>query len=230
MATHYVWGIYSNYFQVGDTVNLEGIVMVTNSWNAIPQVHGKVTIVGPDGSTVYQKDVITDTSGKFDVSLPITSDFKVGKYLASVQASSQSYQNIDNEYLTVFYVLRTHDYIVNSQGKQFPVKIGSIDYDTSDIGFDPQKNLITFNLKKVPGNYTSDGELGYIGGNIFMTIPKSFIQGSFFYKLNGVGPDWTAWLGNETDSAVQITPGDVWPAGAQDVQVSVGTHEMSAEN
>lgn len=229
LANHYVSPSFSNYYQIGDTVYLQGISMLTNRWVAIPEIHGIVSVVGPDGKTILQKEIITDDNGKFKFSLPITSDFKMGKYTASVQASSDLYQSVDNEYLTVFYVLRTHDYTIDSAGKQFAVKIGSVDFDTSDMQFDSQKNLITFDLKKAPGNYTSDGNLGYVSGNVFMKIPKSLVQGSFFYKLNGVGPYWTGWFGNETDSEVQITPGEVWPSGTQDVKVSVGTHEMSDE-
>ena len=222
-SSDYVWESFTNYFDHGDIMKLRGYVMLTNSWNGLVDIPVNMFIKNPAGTTVIQKELKTNDKGIFEFSFPITDDFEVGKYIATVEASKEGYQKVENEYLTIFYVLRTHDYSIDVNEQEYIVRTGSINYDALNMKFDEERWALSFDLKKVEGNYAVDSDLGYINSYLFLTIEKSLIEGSFFSEVNGVGPGWDSWNVNATHTAVQINMSDI----ADGSRITVGTNEMS---
>ena len=222
-SSDYVWGSFISYFDHGDIVKLLGYVMITNSWDGLVDTPVNMSIQDPDGITVIRKELNTNDKGIFEFSFPITDDFKIGKYIATVGVSKVGYQKVENEYLTIFYVLRTHDYSIDVNEQEYIVRTGSINYDALNMKFDEERWALSFDLKKVEGNYAVDSDLGYINSYLFLTIEKSLIEGSFFSEVNDVGPGWDSWNVNATHTAVQINMSDI-PDGSR---ITVGTNEMS---
>jgi hypothetical protein len=207
---HYVSSSFSNYLHKGDMVNMRGYVMEVGDWYKSLNATANVKIEGPDGSIVFEKKgITTDANNSFQTSLTITDDFKVGKYIASIVPIKEGYSAIDNEYLTIFYVMQNDLYTISqsSSGEDKPlsVLIGSIQFETSDLKFYRTSNSLSFNVSRVQGvPFAADNDLGYPGNLVFVVIEKPLLRGPFQHQVDNNTLGWSSWNENDQFSIVQI--------------------------
>lgn len=182
-------------------------------------------VVGPDGSLVVNREMVSGRNGAFSLSIPVAENFKIGKYVASATASS-GYQNVNNEYLTEFYVMRIRDHAVSSNGKDHAMHAAGIGVDTSNARFETADRTLSIDVKKVAGAYSADGNNGYPGPYLFLVMDNELLKGSFFHKKGGDSlVYWDSWLANSTHSVVQIYALDI----QEKTRLTVGTYEMSEQ-
>jgi hypothetical protein len=226
LSTSYVTPVFGNYFEHGDVVKLKGLAMLTGTWKTLDGAKVHVQVVGPDGSRVVDREMVAGRNGAFSLSISIAENFRIGKYVASATVSSGGYRNVDNEYLTEFYIMQICDHAVSFNGKDHAVHAAGIGVDTSNARFETAGRTLSIDVKKVAGAYSGDGNNGYPGPYLFLVMDNELLKGSFFHKKGGDSMVyWDSWLANSTHSIVQIHTLDV----QEKTRLMVGTYEMSEQ-
>ncbi|MGI0093770.1 MAG: hypothetical protein ACREA8_06675 [Nitrosotalea sp.] len=203
--SHFLGPTFSNFHYAGDIVKLHGYVLDVDDWRQSLGAKATVTVTGPDGSIVFSKEnITTDSNNEFFIDIPITGDFKIGKYVTTVEPIKNGYQKLDNQYLAVFYVMRKNDFAFSQQGQDLPVIVSSLQFGASDMKFDNNRTL-TFDIHRIPGNYTTDSDLGYPDNQIWVLIKKPLALGAFEQTADIPGmKGWIWWGQNDTYSLVQL--------------------------
>jgi hypothetical protein len=203
---HYISPSFSNYYHFGDTVNFLGYIMEVDDWYRPLNATANVRVHGPDGSMVFEEEnIATDESNSFRMSLPITAEFKVGKYLASVEPVKKGYEMADNQYLTPFYVFRNNSHTVTvSPQESYSVFVGSVQFESSNMKFDTVTKKLSFDIRRLEGNFAPDGDIGYPGHFLFVLIERPLVEGSLQYQVDDDQIFWPSWQSNGQFYVLQV--------------------------
>ncbi len=180
--------------------------MEVGDWYKPLNATANVRVQGPDGSIVFEENnVATDENNSFWISLPITTEFKVGKYLASAEPVKQGYELVDNQYLTPFYVFQNNIHTVTiSPSESYSVFVGSVQFESSNMKFDAATKKLSFDIRRLGGNFAPDGDLGYPGHFLFVIIQKPLLTGSLQYQIDNNEPFWPSWQENDQFYVLQV--------------------------
>lgn len=205
--SHLISSTFSNFFFPGDVVKLHGYVLDTNDWYKPLFAHANVIVRGPDGLVIFQKDDIsTDKNNEFYIDVTIPNDSKIGKYVVTVEPVKEGYEKLDTQYLAAFYVMRKNDFAIYYNDTSYPVTVSSIQFQSSYMKYNQTRHALTFDIQSIPGNYTSDIDLGYPDRQVWVLMKKPLAFGGFqeisdTYGMNG----WPYWQQNATYSMVQLS-------------------------
>ena len=149
-------GFWQNYFDYGDTIFGEAYffdgTIVPEKVNA-----GTVDIkmIKPSGATVIVAENIPITDNYVKFTIPITDDFKLGKYLLRAIYTINDVARI-GDYEGRFYVAQEQHFTYSGEGGPLDVKAQYIEYDVSPIRFDIDKKSISFDFELLDGKFASD--------------------------------------------------------------------------
>lgn len=186
-SVRYIAPSFSNYYDIGDRVALHGHVMQVGNWFSPLNATVNVKIQGPEGTIIYEKrDIVTDADNSFQISLPITADFDVGEYIASVEPVKDGYEIVDNQYLTPFYLFRNNSHTVTDAKSQtiYSIFVGSVQFESTNVQFDEMPRELSFDIKRLEGNFAADGDLDYAGRFLFLIIEKPLLVGTLQYRID----------------------------------------------
>ena len=123
---HFHGGIEPNGLKVhrGDTIAFSGWANAYQDWKGgfieIPNSTFDINIVGPDNKSVFKQSLVGDEKSNIHFTLPITDDFKVGKYLIKFSISKEGYETYSEDQ-RYFWVIGTVDDIITAQGYDFKI-------------------------------------------------------------------------------------------------------------
>lgn len=209
-SPRYIHQSFSNYFHLGDKVDFRGYVMQIHDWYKPLHAITNVKIQGPDGSIIIEEsNIATDENNSFELAFEITPEFRVGKYLASVAPVKSGYTLGDNEYLTPFYVFQNNSHTVTVSSHEYSIVVGSIQFRSSNMKFDTATNQLSFNVERLAGNYTADGDIGYPGHFLFVLIERPLIEGTLQYRIDNGMDVWQGAPENERFHIMQVGVDDI---------------------
>lgn len=113
---HFHGGVSASgqHFVRGDVIQFNGWSNAYKDWEGglilTPGAIFDVRIQDPDGKIIFRQNFTADDNGEIRFSLPVTKDFKFGKYLVHFSISKEGYENYTEEHdLNRFYVIRTQN-------------------------------------------------------------------------------------------------------------------------
>ncbi len=207
-SARYIAPSFSNFFSAGDIVTLQGQLMQVGNWFGPLNATANVKIQGPDGTIIYEKrNIGTNLKNGFEISLPITADFDVGEYVASVEPVKAGYEIVDNQYLAPFYLFRNNSHTVTDAKSQqtYSIFVGSVQFESSNVEFNEKTRELSFDIRRVAGNFAADGDLDYPGHFLFLIIERPLIEGTLQYRIDDDQlVHWPSTQDNDTSHVSQI--------------------------
>lgn len=121
-GTHFETPEKGYLFIRGDVIQISGQSVDDSKDDSIifPAAIFDIRILDPESKIIFRQNFTSDDNGSINFSLPVTENFKFGKYVINFSISKEGYETYSQEDdLPRFYVVRTENDIVPAEGYDF---------------------------------------------------------------------------------------------------------------
>lgn len=177
-----------NYFLPGEQIEFVGSV-IDNTKHTLASGVTTVDLIltCPNGTTTKIASTTLESDSSFSIAMPITNGFGIGDYVVNVSIHKDG-RDINGASPAFFFVARGGKQIIKAEGQDFPVYLEGIELQINNLTFNKDTKSLTFDIKKIEGDYAPKG-ISWINGipyvnQIFVTFKKPLISAPFHVFVN----------------------------------------------
>lgn len=177
-----------NYFLPGEQIEFVGSV-IDNTKHTLATGVTTVDLIltCPNGTTTKIASTTLESDSGFSIIMPVTNGFDIGDYVVNVSVHKDGHDIIGDS-PAFFLVARGGKQIIKAEGQDFPVYLEGIELQTDNLTFNKDTKSLTFDIKKIEGDYAPKG-ISWINGipyvnQIFVTFKKPLISAPFHVFVN----------------------------------------------